>query len=400
MRNRWYLSFVLSLLFMFCCRHTADQAHPLFKKQFDEQALVYEKLLSSGTFTPQEQRTILSQLPVAQLHDGDVILRLMEGASSLLTSFSSLGGYSHVGILRRMGDSVFVIDCQPHNAVKMGEHCIKKHSLAAWVTDVSFNNEVSRVLTVLVMRCTVPFSGARLRERVDSLLCGCVQFDGKFELNNDQPDCRRLYCSEFVYDLFKPLLGDREFIFFSDPITNTMIDYAMQLEKENRYPEFCRMLHVIEDRFHVKIRNVNHLISPSVFEWSAAFSPVCFAHHPQLKTSSYLPMIRMYAYLLRSVLYIKALHAVPVDCEREAAMAYARLEGEQKFMLRQVFKEEEKNGPMERFVTEKLICRLLTAYAESPRTYELAGKAVAKMERPAGHGQRQQSLQPAKDRQR
>lgn len=388
MRTSSVIYFMIFTLLSVHCRPLADRAHPLFKKQFDAQAKVYDKLISQEMFHAPEPRTILAQLPIHELRDGDVILRLMDGASSLLTAFSSLGGYSHVGILQRQGDSLYVVDCQPHNAVRMGEHCIKRHCLAAWVDDVAFRNEVSRVLSVLVLRCNTELDHVRFRNRVDALLNGCVHFDGKFELDNNGPDCHTLYCSEFVYELYKPLLGDREFVFFSDPIVNTIIDHVLTLEKENRYPEFCRMLHVIQDRFQVKIRSVSNLISPSVFEWSSAFSPVCFAYHPQLQTSCYLPLMRMYAYLLRSVLFLRSLQDVPMDMDREAAMAYARLDGEQKAMIRRVLSTEEKNGRLQRFATEKLIGCLLTAYAESPRTYDLGAKAIAKMEPPAGHGRR------------
>ncbi len=386
-RARLYFLLLGFLVFgLFSCSDVAEKADPQFKQAFDEQSVVYRDVLRKNAFTGSDLPPLYDQLPHAQLRSGDVILRLMAGASSILTSFSSLGGYSHVGVILREGDSLMVVDCQPHNAAVMGEHCIKKHRLYDWVQDFTLRGDVTPVLSVMIMRARDSFSQEALTAAVNAMLYGKVRFDSQFALNNDLPEQQNLYCSEFVYVLFQPVLKRDDLVYYADPITNKLIEHVLILEKQNRYPEFCRMLHVIEERFHVKMRGVKNLIAPSVFESSSAFAPVFFARHPDLASSSYLPLMKMYAYLQRAVIMLRSLHGLPFRSDVEAEMAYAGLPSEQKQMIRKVIAGLAANGLDGKFSSNQLVSGLLSEYAGSEATFAMVGKAIAKMERPQGHG--------------
>ncbi len=377
---------VLALGFLFSCSNRSDRVHPSFKGTFDRERSVYRSLLENNPFSAPHQPSLYAQLSAQNLRSGDVILRLMAGASSILTAFSSLGGYSHVGVIVRLADSLWVVDCQPHNAAVMGGHCVKRHNLSDWVEDFRLKDDVTPVLSVMVMRSQESFSETDFMARLDSLLQGPVHFDSRFALNNDGPEQKNLYCSEFVYVLFKDLLQREDLIFYSDPITNKLIKHVLVLEAENRYPEFCRMLHVIEERFQVKIRGVENLIAPSVFESASAFQPLCFAWPADLASSSYLPLVKMYAHLQRAVLMLRALHGLPVRGDVEAEMDYAELPSGQKKKIRNIIAAEARQNPSGFFESNRLVVALLSEYAGAEETFAMAGKAITKMERPQGHG--------------
>ena len=369
------------------CTDLEEKVDHRFKLAFDVYKDVYPELLSNPPFDSVEPPGILAQLPVDQLRSGDVILRLNDGASSILSAFSSLGGYSHVGILIREQDALTVVDCQPHNAPQMGGHSIKKHRLSDWVTDIVVRNDVSEVLSVLVMRCNELFSRTALESQVYELLEGNVEFDSAFRLDNDVEDKRLLYCSEFIYVIYQDLIGRDDFIFFSDTITNQLIERAQVVEKENRYPEFFRMLHVIESRFKFNIHHVERLISPSAFEYSSAFQPVCFARHPGLHDSGYLPLLTMYAFMQRSILVLRALHGLPTDVDLKAAFDYAGLNQMQKRSLRKVISTENARKDSGVYNSDRLIFRLLDMAAGAPETFDMAERAIAVLEPPEGHGE-------------
>ena len=375
------------MLFLLNCFNPGHRADKSFKQAYDEYKNVYYELLQNQPFSATKAEPIIEQLPLNQLQTGDVILRLMDGMRSILSSISIMGGYSHVGIILQENDSLFVADCQPHNAARMGGHSLKKHRLSEWVADVVVRGDTSQVLSVLVMRCAEPFSLTALQQETEKLIKGNVVFDSGFCADDDSSDIKSLYCSEFIYVVFKSVLGRDNFIFFSDPIANKVIDQILAIEKENKYPDFFRMLRIIESRFKFNIHYVKNLISPAVFEYSAAFQPVCFARHPQLHNSGYLPFLKMYAYLQHSVIVLRALNGLPTDIDLEAAFAYADLDIVQKKMLRQAIDVNENNSAT--FSSDVLIPRLLSDYAGAATTFDILAKAIGRLEPPKGHGHEQ-----------
>ncbi len=383
--SRQFILILTLFSFTLACFHSGKDTDPEFKKVFDAHRAVYSELYRRP-FEATGLPSIYGQLPIRELQTGDIILRLMAGASSILTSFSNLGGYSHVGIIVKENGSLCVVDCQPHNAPVMGGHCIKSHKLFDWVQDMEVRGDTSKVLSVLVLRCQESFSKTEMMFFLRSYLDGPVQFDSQFELDNDLQHKKMLYCSEFIYVIFKSQLGHQDFIFYSDPVTNQLILRIRELEQENLYPEFIRMLHVIEDRFQVNIHTVHRLVAPSAFEYSMTFHPICFARHPQLHESGYLPLLKMYAYMQRMVIVAKSLHGLPVHHNLEAEYAYAGLKAEQKRLLRRVTKKASSESGTGYFDGNLLIQTMLCELAGARSTFDMAGNAIKKLNPPEDHG--------------
>lgn len=287
-----------------------------------------------GSFRP--GTSVYDRIPLAQLKDGDVILRLMGGASSLLTAFSALGGYSHLGIIQRSENNVFVVDCQPHNGATRQDHCIKAHPLRRWVRDFKHGEQTFPVLTVLVMRSVHDFDPKNLNAVLDGYVKGNVLFDTDFALGNDDAEKERLYCSEFVWKVFHKVLGVEDLVFYCDAVTNEIIDFIQGLQKRPKYWGLYSMIKVIQKRFKVAIHKVKDLITPSVFEWSPAFRPVSFTAHPEIATGGYHHMLDLYVKTKKTMSLLRSLHGLRSDLDLNAAMELFELPADEKAAVRSV----------------------------------------------------------------
>ncbi|MBN2433248.1 MAG: hypothetical protein JXQ27_17390 [Acidobacteria bacterium] len=312
-----------------CLYRMMDQPDipPVFQARFDRERQVFAALLDrEDPFAdPPAAATIYELLRCQDLRSGDVILRLMGGASSLLSAFSSLGGYSHVGIISREEDGLYVTDCQPHNGPSRQSHCIKRHPLQEWVKDFHFHDQVFPVLNVLVLRPDPPVAGETMLAVTDELLNGHVIFDSDFRLDNDRLDADHLYCSEFIYRILERTRPDPRWVFYSDGVTNEIIDFIQSLEKYPRYEALYGLVKEVQERFHVPARHVKQLIAPAAFEWSVRFRPVYYTFHPRIREINYHRLLSLYKEMKPGLILLRALDGLPVVADPEPFLDYADL---------------------------------------------------------------------------
>jgi len=303
-----------------------EEISPVFRSRFDRERRVFAALLDDDPFArPPAADSIHELISRQELRSGDIILRLMGGASSLLSAFSSLGGYSHVGIISREADGVYVTDCQPHNGPSRQSHCIKRHPLREWVSDFHFHDQVFPVLNVLVVRPDPPVSRETMLAVTDKLLHGRVIFDSDFRLDNDPPDADHLYCSEFIYRVLERTRPDPRWVFYSDGVTNEIIDFVQSLEKYPRYEALYGLVKEVQERFHVPARHVNQLIAPAAFEWSVRFRPVYYTFHPRIRQINYHRLLSLYREMKPGLILLRALDGLPAVADPASLMDYADL---------------------------------------------------------------------------
>lgn len=377
--------FLVLFSFWFSCRSSQTLPKP-FTSRIDREYEIFAPLFDHTIFSHEPQSEIHFRLSHSSIREGDIILRLMDGASSLLTAFSGLGSCSHVGIIVNDDSTLYVVDCQPHNAEVMGEHCIKRHTLKEWVTDMSFRGQTHKVITVRVVRPVQPIERSKLLALTNHYLSGCVQFDGEFKLDNNDPHCQNLYCSEFVYEIFCQLAQSTDFVMPSDPITNSLIDRVLDMKKE-KSNDFIRMLETIESRYGSKLRSVDNLITPASFEWSTAFEPVCIAIHPDLKDSGYDILLNAHSMISRAILFYRALDGVSCQVDLQPMLKYAKIPAPTSSMILNVIDQYQKDKAALFYNGNELIQSHLCKIATSDELFTLLGGSLARMKRQGHPGQ-------------
>lgn len=379
------LCFLVLFSFWFSCK--SSQGLPTrFTSRIDKEYEIFAPLFDQTAFADEHRLEIYSSLIRSNIREGDIILRLMDGASSLLTAFSGLGSCSHVGIIVHDDSTLCVVDCQPHNAEVMGEHCIKLHTLKEWVSDMSFKGQIHKVITVRVVRPVQPIERYKLYDLINRYLFGCVHFDGKFKLDNDDPQCQNLYCSEFVYEIYRHLMPSTDFVMPSDALTNSLIERVLQMKKEQDN-DFVRMLETIESRYSSEIRSVEDLITPASFEWSTAFEPICIAIHPDLEDSGYDVLLNAHSRISRAILFYRALDGLSCRVDLQPLLKYAKISAATSSMILDIIHQYKQDNAALFLNGNELIQFHLRKIARSDELFTLLGRSLAKIKRQGHPGQ-------------
>ena len=379
------LCFLALFSFWFSCKSSRTLPKQ-FTSRIDREYEIFAPLFDQTVFADEHRSDIYSGLVRSNIREGDIILRLMDGASSLLTAFSGLGSCSHVGIIVNDDSTLCVVDCQPHNAEVMGEHCIKHHTLKEWVSDMSFRGQIHKVITARIVRPVQPTERNKLYDLINDYLFGCVHFDGEFKLYNDDAQCQNLYCSEFVYEIYRHLNKSTDFVMPSDTITNSLIDRVLDMKNE-KSNDFIRMLETIESRYSSELRSVEDLITPASFEWSTAFEPVCIAIHPDLGDSGYDVLLNAHSTISRAILFYRALDGLSCQIDLQPLLKYAKIRAATSSMILDVIDQYKKDNAALFYNGNELIHSHLCKIAGSDELFTLLGRSLAKMKRQGHPGQ-------------
>ncbi len=182
---------ILLLLLITCLVVSGFTARSLFEKEHLQ--------LSSKE---NESRWLKAKPDVSQLKTGDLIFR--HGRGFISNALMRLGQrekkYSHAGIVSVENGKVFVYHAiggeeNPSNKLRkdaLDVFCnpADVHAFGIYRTDLN-EKQISSILAL-----------------ADNYFKNKLEFDTKFDLNTDD----KMYCTEFVYKVFKQALGKQDFI--------------------------------------------------------------------------------------------------------------------------------------------------------------------------------------------
>lgn len=131
--------------------------------------------------------TPANALSISQVKSGDLIFRQGNGLwSPYFAGLNSKGGYSHLGVLVRDGEEVFVLHADAGDLTFEGGAQIT--ALSTFITDS---------LRVKVMSNTMPEEAkTKFLFHLETLVRDSIPFDSNFDLEDQGA---RVYCTEFIW---------------------------------------------------------------------------------------------------------------------------------------------------------------------------------------------------------
>lgn len=126
-------------------------------------------------------------LPISQIKSGDLIFRQGNGLwSPYFAGLNSRSGYSHLGVLFRDGEEVFVLHADADDLTVEGGAQIT--ALSVFITDS---------LKVKIMSNRMPEEAkTRFLHHLETMVKDNIPFDGNFDLEDQGT---RVYCTEFIW---------------------------------------------------------------------------------------------------------------------------------------------------------------------------------------------------------
>lgn len=167
-------------------------------------------------------KNVADTIPVpATLNKGDVVVRKGNGYFS--SFFMKLGSqekkYSHIGLIDKVGDSLFVIHIEASELTGQGE--VLREPITAFLKDIETYAFYANMLSASQQQAVVSQATAYYKAK--------VAFDLEFDSANDE----KLYCSELVAKsinkaidsiIIQPTLQYKEVLFYGlDDIYNASI---------------------------------------------------------------------------------------------------------------------------------------------------------------------------------
>lgn len=157
----------------------------------------------------------------ATLNKGDIVVR--QGNGYFSSFFRKLGShekkYSHIGLIDKVGDSLFVIHIEASELTGQGE--VLRESITAFLKDIDAYAFYANMLSASQQQAVVSQATAYYKAK--------VAFDLEFDSANDD----KLYCSELVAmsinkaldsTVIRPTLQYKEVLFYGlDDIYNASI---------------------------------------------------------------------------------------------------------------------------------------------------------------------------------
>lgn len=143
----------------------------------------------------EETQTVIEPLPLGMLKDGDLAFRRGVGLMSRAVLVADGKGiYSHVGILKQIDGSWFVIHAVPDEPDFAGDvDRVKVDSIARFF-------EIGRAVQGTVMRMSCSESAARMAAQMAySMARRHVLFDHQYDLS----DTTSMYCTELVEFVYR-----------------------------------------------------------------------------------------------------------------------------------------------------------------------------------------------------
>ena len=131
--------------------------------------------------------TTAKALPISQIKSGDLIFRQGNGLwSPYFAGLNSESGYSHLGVLFRDGEEVFVLHADADDLTVEGGAQIT--ALSVFITDS---------LRVKIMSNLMPEqSKTEFLHHLETMVRDAIPFDGNFDLEDRGT---RVYCTEFIW---------------------------------------------------------------------------------------------------------------------------------------------------------------------------------------------------------
>jgi len=249
----------------------------------------------------------------AEIKTGDIILRLNGDDNALGIAITSLGGFSHAGILLREDKKIYVVDVHPGNDSKKRKTVIGKTLLKYWISD--------NTLQVMILRPHDSGYEKKIKKLLHLYLSYDIRFDWKFDLDNDKivynddkiSTQYNFYCSEFVYTIVKKVhqFNDNSFL-NSKPIG---IDIATKLQKrlksdcrdmEEDKCHFSKLLEMLDNYINKSEKISGKLISPASFEWSVEYDRIMYEYSD--KINDYKELLSLYIRTHKKILALRSLN--------------------------------------------------------------------------------------------
>jgi hypothetical protein len=133
------------------------------------------------------------------LHEGDIVFRRGNSlASRLVLTAERDGGFSHVGLVVRFGNTMMIVHAVPGENAPGQPDMIK-------MEDVSSFFDAEKAETGAVMRTSLNSTALhKVASKAIEVYKNKTRFDHRYNLN----DTTELYCSEFVWFVFKSVNFD------------------------------------------------------------------------------------------------------------------------------------------------------------------------------------------------
>ena len=159
----------------------------------------------------------------SELRAGDVVLRLVESPQSAVLAGLGLNHFSHGGIVFYRDGSPWIVDCmgvEPRAAVKAEPFedflASKRYANRVHISkfgplpiDYSFDFiHDHQVIHYMVLRLRRPLDPDRFERTLENYLYTPTDYDSKYLLDNDRPNRRRLYCTEFIWRFIRDASGE------------------------------------------------------------------------------------------------------------------------------------------------------------------------------------------------
>lgn len=139
-------------------------------------------------------------LPMEELREGDIVLRRgCSFASNIILSTDRTGEYSHIGLVHKNDSGWCVIHAVNDEPSFKGDFDrVKIERIEDFFTP-------SRAKSGMIMHSYINDS---LAERISTLAIKMVEDSVKFDSSFDITNSKELYCTEFIYQLYKSIGED------------------------------------------------------------------------------------------------------------------------------------------------------------------------------------------------
>ncbi len=159
----------------------------------------------------------------ADLRQGDVVLRFMDTPQAVALAGLWQGHFSHAGLVIIRNGQPWILDClglDPRSAIKAepmsdflaGKRYANKVTVSRlgplpinYTFDVNYR-EYS--VHYLVLRFQKPLDSQRFAAVLDEYVKAPTDYDYDYLLDNDTPERRRYYCTEFVWRFLQDVTGE------------------------------------------------------------------------------------------------------------------------------------------------------------------------------------------------
>ena len=188
---------------------------------FSQIKIIFLGIFFTFTFNSElSYRTIigkidLSTLDLSRVEDGDIIFRRGIGlASDIILSTDASCPFTHVGIIQKINDNIFVIHSSPTDNNKQSNF-IEKELLSNFLSrEAASDFAIRRIIPKTNLKKVLRFA--------DSLYKAKVDFDDEFDLLNSD----KFYCTELVY---------KSYLYSGVDLTNGKLDTLLIPIGKNPY---------------------------------------------------------------------------------------------------------------------------------------------------------------------